>query len=205
MTTDYIPTSYKTLRDWLQTQHDQIPANAPTIGMSGDEQTIFLNSVNILLASANDVVDLMDKLDRLTADLQALEDIHLPIIRQGVKRGKTHSGYTPGLGQLLGWIGGGGSIDPAISQPSISVSVHLGKIHVDGQKPGFEAVTVYRRRKGEPDWTPVAIRKRKFPIIDDAPLAILGTPEVREYRAVGIMNDEEIGQPSVMVEIVFAG
>ena len=113
--------------------------------------------------------------------------------------------YTPGLGQQLGWVRSGSGVDPSSSQPSISASIQLSKVQIDGQKPGFEAVTLYRRRKGEPDWMPIAIRKRKFPVIDDTPLAVPGTPEVREYRAVGIVDDEEIGLPSVTVEIVFAG
>jgi hypothetical protein len=36
-------------------------------------------------------------------------------------------------------------------------------------------------------------------------LAVAATPEVREYRAAGVVDDEEIGLPSVAVEIVFAG
>jgi len=202
---DYIPTSYKSLRDWLQQQQEQLPAVAATLGMTGDEQTAYLAAVNTLFSAANNVVEQMDKLDVLTADLQALQDAQLPVIRLGVKRAKTHSGYTPGIGQLLGWVRNGGSVDPAASQPSISVTVQLGKVHIDGQKPGFEAVNVYLRRKGETVWTPIAIRKRKFPLIDDTPLAVPATPEVREYRAIGVVNDEETGQPSVTAEIVFAG
>jgi hypothetical protein len=41
-------------------------------------------------------------------------------------------------------------------------------------------------------------RRSKFPFDDDSPLAVAGTPEVREYRALGVVADEEIGQPSDM-------
>jgi len=80
-----------------------------------------------------------------------------------------------------------------------------GKVRVDERKPGFEAVNLYLRRKGEANWKLASIRKRKFPIYDETPLAVAGTPEVREYRAIGVVNDEETGQPSVAVEIRFAG
>jgi hypothetical protein len=106
----------------------------------------------------------------LTADLQALLEKHLPVIRRGVKRGKASADYTPGLGQELGWIAGGGDIDPAASRPAITLTAQPGKVRVDGQKPGFEAVNLYSRRKGEAEWKLAAIRKRKFPIYDDAPL-----------------------------------
>jgi hypothetical protein len=137
--------------------------------------------------------------------LQPLLDAHLPTIRQGVKRAKTSAGYTPGLGQKLGWARTDNNVDPTSSQPIITLSALPGKVRIDGRKPGFEAVNLYLRRKGEADWTLVSIRKRKFPLYDDTPLAQPNVPEVREYRAVGVVSDEETGQPSVAVEIVFAG
>ena len=49
------------------------------------------------------------------------------------------------------------------------------------------------------------MRKRKFPYFDESPLAVAGTPEVREYMAMGVVNDEESGQHSEIKEVVFAG
>ena len=49
------------------------------------------------------------------------------------------------------------------------------------------------------------MRKRKFPYYDESPLAVANTPEVREYMAIGVINDEEIGQMSEIKEIVYAG
>jgi hypothetical protein len=43
------------------------------------------------------------------------------------------------------------------------------------------------------------------PKYDEAPLAVANTPEVREYMALGIIDDEEIGQPSEIKEVVYAG
>jgi hypothetical protein len=205
MTTDYIPKPCKSLRDWLQLQQDEVPKAATTIGMSADELATYQAAVTALLPIAANVVAEMEKLDELTADLQALLETQLPIIRTGVKRAKTHSGYTPGLGQHLSWVGSGSSVDPANSQPVISATAQPGKVRIEGQKPGFDAVNLYLRRKGEPDWKLVVIRKAKFPFYDESPLAVAAMPEVREYRAVGVVNDEEIGLPSVAVEIVYAG
>jgi len=46
-----------------------------------------------------------------------------------------------------------------------------------------------------------AIPKRKFPSYDETPLAVAGTPEVCEYMAIGVVNDEEIGQMSEIKEV----
>ena len=43
------------------------------------------------------------------------------------------------------------------------------------------------------------------PYDDHTELAVAGTPEVREYRAIGVLADEEMGQPSDIVTVTFAG
>ncbi len=76
---------------------------------------------------------------------------------------------------------------------------------VSGTKPGFDAVNIYRRIKGQVQWQLVAVRKRRFPYFDESDLAVAGQPEVREYMAIGVVNDEEIGQMSEIKEVVYAG
>ncbi len=76
---------------------------------------------------------------------------------------------------------------------------------IDGRKPGFEAANIYSRKKGDVTWKLIAVRKRKFPYYDESPLAVAGAPEVREYMAIGVVNDEETGQPSEIKEVVYAG
>jgi hypothetical protein len=45
----------------------------------------------------------------------------------------------------------------------------------------------------------------QIPYYDESPLAVPNTPEVREYMARGVVDDEEVGEPSENKEIVFAG
>jgi hypothetical protein len=47
-------------------------------------------------------------------------------------------------------------------------------------------------------------RKRKFPYAEP-PLTVPNTPEVREYMAIGAINDEEAGEMSEIKEVVYAG
>jgi hypothetical protein len=37
------------------------------------------------------------------------------------------------------------------------------------------------------------------------PSAVAGQSKVREYQAFGVLNDEQIGQPSDIVSVNFAG
>ena len=68
-----------------------------------------------------------------------------------------------------------------------------------------DAVNIYRRIKGQVQWQLIAVRKRRFPFFDESDLAVPNTPEVREYMAIGVVNDEEIGQMSEIKEVVYAG
>ena len=76
---------------------------------------------------------------------------------------------------------------------------------IAGKKPGFDAVNIYSRKKGDVQWKLIAVRKRKFPYFDESPLAVATTPEVREYMAIGTVADEETGVPSEIKEVVYAG
>jgi hypothetical protein len=60
-------------------------------------------------------------------------------------------------------------------------------------------------RKGDSQWRLIAVRRYNCPFCDEAALAVPGTPEVREYMAIGIVNDEEVGQQSEIKEVVYAG
>ena len=57
---------------------------------------------------------------------------------------------------------------------------------------------------GDPSYL-LDVRKRKFPYFDESPLAVPNTPEVREYMAIGVVADEEVGQMSEIKEVVYAG
>lgn len=206
MPTDYVPQSYKNQRDWLTLQQTDLTlALSATMGMTGAEHAGFQAAVSALLPRAAEIVDLMEQLEQKTADFDPIQDAQLALLRAAIKRAKTSAGCTPGLQEALQWVGDNSEFDPDTARPNITVEAQRGRIKIDGRKPGFEAVNVYCRKKGEVAWRLIAVRKRRFPYYDEAPLAIPGTPEVREYMAIGVIDDEEIGQPSEIKEVVYAG
>lgn len=204
MPADFIPQSYKNLRDWLKKQAS-IATVAPALGMSAAEQAAYLAQVNAVLPTVTSIVDLMEQMDQKVADLTPLLETNLPLIRKDIRRAKTAPGYLPSIGEQFNWIGDSTERDPATGRPTIEVEAQRGRVAITGKKPGYEAVNIYSRKKGADTWKLTAIRKRKFPYFDETPLATPGTPEVREYIAIGVIDDEEIGQPSETKEVVFAG
>jgi hypothetical protein len=203
---DIIPQSYANLKAWLAKQIETLTAAlAATIGMTEAERTAYLAAVNSILTPLTAIVDLMEELEEKTAAFPDILDAFLPIIRTAIKRAKTSAGCTADIQTSLDWVASGPNNDPENSRPNINVDAQRGRVKISGNKPGFEAVNIYRRIKGEVQWKLVAVRKRKFPYFDESPLAVANTPEVREYMAIGVINDEEIGQPSEIKEVVYAG
>jgi hypothetical protein len=61
------------------------------------------------------------------------------------------------------------------------------------------------QRGSRAQWQLVAVRKCRFLYFGDSALAVHNTPDVREYMAIGVINDEEVGQMSEIKEVVYAG
>ena len=205
-TMDIIPQSYGNLKAWLAKQNTELTAAvAASIGMTEAERTAYLAAVTAILNPVTAIVALMEELEEKTAAFPDILDAQLPLIRAAIKRAKTSPGSTADIETSLGWVAPTVNNDPENSRPNITVEAQRGRVKIGGNKPGFEAVNIYRRIKGEVQWKLVAVRKRKFPYYDESALAVANTPEVREYMAIGVVNDEEIGQMSEIKEVVYAG
>ena len=203
---DYVPQSYANLKIWLDKQNtDLTAALATTINMTATERTAYLATVAALLTPVTNIVALLTQLEQATANFQPLLDAQVPLLRAAIKRAKTSPGCTPAIQLQLDWVGATQSRDPNTARPTLTAEAQRGRVKIDGRKPGFEAVNLYFRKKGDVQWKLIAVRKRKFPYFDESPLAVASTPEVREYMAIGVVADEETGQPSEIKEVVYAG
>ena len=200
-----IPHSYKNLRDWLKLQLDEVGNIASQCGMSSSEIITYLASPTLLHPKVAEIVALMESLEEKTNDLEPLLAMHLPLMRRAIARAKTHPGCIPSIVLQMQWKGESQEFNEETARPNINLTAMNGRVKVEGNKPGFEAYNLYCRIKGQVAWKPKAIRKRKFPYYDEDPLAVPNTPEVREYMAMGVINDEEIGVPSEIKEVVYAG
>lgn len=123
-----------------------------------------------------------------------------------VDRLKASPNYTPlVIGKLLRTENTGapfnratfvGVIRTAAQTSAATVSVAFGKAggHLDG-------VNLYRQRAG--DAAPVKVGQfTHSPALDTASLKAAGVPEERSYTVVGVVADQEIGQPSPAVTVV---
>jgi hypothetical protein len=77
-------------------------------------------------------------------------------------------------------------------------------VRIKFTKKGFTAVKIFVRLKGQTQWKYLATDTNS-PYDDHSPLAETTKPEEREYMAIGLVKDEEVGQGSDVVGAVYGG
>ena len=109
------------------------------------------------------------------------------------RRIKAHPAYTAALGNLLGIVGPEDTTDLTVLAPVISGADRTGGVvQVDFGKLTSDGVNLYSKRDGDADFVFLA-RDTATPYIDNRPLLTAGKPEIREYKAMFVLSDEEIG------------
>ena len=202
---DFIPPRRNALYLWLKNLSDNVVAEAAKIGASAAD-------ANSVKASADDLIAKMDATNNAQSALDGARDqeraasaTDIANIRQKVRNWKTLTGYpASGSEAVLQLKGSASSFDPATYKPVITVSVVAGQVSIGFNKLGVDGLAIYCRLRGTVAWRKLAV-DTEAPYVDTTPLAQAGTPEVREYMARGVLNDEEIGQESDIVSIAFGG
>ena len=97
------------------------------------------------------------------------------------------------LGNLLGIEGPEDTTDLTAVAPIISGTDRTGGVvQVDFVKLTSDGVNIYSKRDGDVGFVFLA-RDTATPYIDTRSLLTAGKPEIREYKAMFVLNDEEIG------------
>ena len=202
---DYIPDSHANRLEWLKNLKTQFLILAAKYSWNAAK----IAAVNAVLQPLIDVYqDLVDK-ETAAATASATADQTFSQtsadLRGLINEAKNNPGYDNGDGVLLRILTTGTQRDPNAIQPAIAVEIHPGYIRITGSKNYAELYNLYMRIVGTAAWTLIGVRRKKFPFDDQTPLKTPGVFEEREYQARGVINDEEVGQPSNIVSVKFAG
>lgn len=109
------------------------------------------------------------------------------------KRIKAHPAYTTALGDLGGLEGPEDTTNLATSTPTLKGAAKPGGIaELDFSKSISDGVRIYSKRGTEAVFTLLAFDSSS-PYVDNRPLLVPGTPELREYKCIYVKNDAEIG------------
>jgi len=160
---------------------------------------------------ADNQISVMEATDNAKSALEgarAVEEVRTAVneqaIRAMIRNWKTLPGYPDsGSEGVLGLRAVEPAFDPSAYKPVLKISLDGGRIKIEFVKGRVDAVAVYCRPRGTSAWTRL-IADTGSPYYDTAPLANPAVPEVREYKAMGVIDNVEVGLASDIVSITLS-
>ena len=200
---DYIPDSYHNLHDWSGNFATQLPAIATRINWPTTSVTGLTAVLGTLTAKTQAVLDAQKALDAAVGQLNEAKGQAFSQIRMDVKNLKATHGFTDGDAKTLGVYVTPETFDPNTYQPPLQATSRHNYVELSAKKLGVDSLTLYWRPAGTAPWTLLAAKRVRFPFHDETPLPAGQTMQAREYMAMGVIADNEIGNPSNIAGAVF--
>jgi len=198
-----MPKSFPNLEPWLAGLKDGVTSDGTTCNQSAaqiTEDTALIDSILGPVTTAN-----AKETEALDANGTAQTAIaqNRDALRDLINRYKNAKGWTEGMALSWDVSTHATQYDMNTHQPSINVRSAPGKNVVTGKKPGFTSVTIQMRADGSAPWIDIGVKVSQFPFYDMTAPQTPGKPEKREYRMLGYVGDQQMGQPSDIVTAIF--
>jgi len=200
---DFIPQKDSELILWLTNLRDKIPTYQVQLGLTAAQVTAIQASCDNVIDKINATAAAKAAFQSAAQDKNNTKKTEVDSLRKTIARAKTESGYTTTIGQDLDIIGEDTLLDPLTYKPKLSGNSFPGYVQLTFTKLGVDGVNVYARLKGETVWVKLAFDSSS-PYIDNRAIQP-NNPETREYSAIGVIDDNEFGQRSDIVEVTFGG
>jgi hypothetical protein len=200
----YYPASNAAALVWLTNYKSQIAIQGALAGLTAAQIATELTYIQRLMDGINDIQTKKDALASSVANFKTIETNNLVPLKTEIARYKTSATYTPAIGQLLGVIGTNTDIDVTTYKCKFTADMFGGFIRIKFVKAGVDGVNIYHRQKGQIEWKFLA-RDTKSPYDDHIVIQTPGQPEHWEYQLFGVIDDQEIGLASDIVEVVYGG
>jgi hypothetical protein len=200
---DYIPDSAQALVNWTTNYLAEIDSIATRIGWPAAQVTALKARLTALKEAAQAVLDKQNDLDSATGQLEQVKDAEVTEIRRDTNNLKTTRGFNDGDGRTLQVLTASGEFDPDGCKPPLTAVSKPGRVELTAKKNGADSINLYSRIKGQAAFKLLAAKRSRFPFDDTTPPVTAGQPEEREYQAIGVLGDDEIGQPSDIVSAIF--
>lgn len=202
---DFYPRRDAEQVSWLKNFRAKLDGHGKTLGLAPAR-------IKEVAGRLDALIDSFEQKDRATATYQAAVAAHEELevrlvaeLRADIRELKANRLCSDAIKADLQIVSSSeGSFRLADARPSVVAEAHPGFVRLRFKKLGFDGVNVYTRRHGETAWRFLA-RDTNSPYDDHSDLEKPGVPEVREYRLVGVVKDQEQGQPTDAVSVTFTG
>lgn len=194
---DYVPGEDDAILAWAQHLEGKVSAEGTSVEMTTEQIAAARGALGrIRTAITAATTARRASLDATSAKRAAIKK-ELEAVRPLMARVKTSGAYTEALGLDWGIVGPESGFDPHTYTPVLEAHVHPGHVEIRFQKLGVDGLNIYARPRGTEAWTKLAYDTQS-PYIDNRPAT---GAEVREYAAIGVVDDEEVGLMSAIVEV----
>lgn len=199
--TDWLLPRDGEFRDWLEHASGALPGLKTTLGLGDADTTTLTADYNKFKAdltaldttgAAYDAAAKTKKADRTAIEAR---------VRALVRRIKASAAYTDAIGAQLHILGTDSSTDMSSIKPTLTATIKPnGMVELAFPKGKSDGVNIYTQRDGDATWVFLA-RDTESPYVDTRPLLVAGKAEVRRYRAVYVLGDDEVGLPSDEISV----
>lgn len=198
MSARYFPRSDAGLLVWLGNFQTALPTQAKAHGLAPSETKDALDGAKALCASiATDEQKYADW-QAAVARTSVIREKTLTEIQRVIDRMKTSPSYTEESAKALQAVPVKATEqDLAAHKPVIRGSSQGGKVRIHWMRGALDGINVYSRKQGDSAWVLLGHDSRP-PYDDPRPI---NSVEVREYRAIGVSHDQEVGQASDTIAV----
>ena len=204
MSKDIIPGSDGDLLKWSNNFSENLPGEAKALGLSDEQVSAYQTNCTNIINGINECTRVQAQAKEAVSNKMSILHTNAEALRTGIGQMKKSNGYTEAIGKLLNILSVSDTIDPNTYKPALSAQVFPGHVTIKFTKKGVQGVNIYSQLKGETKWEKLSFDSFS-PYVDNRPLHAPGTAEVRQYMAMGVVHDHEIGQMSDIVEVTFGG
>ena len=199
---EFMPTNDAQFLVW----HDKMKAAATTIGTAlgitaddlteiGTDNTAAHAKVNAAVTASTAAQTAIHQKNDALADVKAN-------VRLFAKRVKGHRDYTEAQGIQLGIVGAEDTTDMTVEQPTLAGNPLPGfAVEVGFTKSNADAVDIYGTRDGD-GASQFLGRDTQSPYVDNRLPLVPGKPEIRKYKGIYVVKNQQIGSFSDEITVV---
>ena len=200
-----IPDSHQNRLSFLMGLESIIMSNGAALNWDPAKRTAVAAILDPLITAYQALVDAENAVVTASANAAQVFAAANTDLQKLIAELKANPGCTAGMQAEMKLVTTFTKPAPAAMQPKIKASAQPGHVRLTGSKDYADLVNIYMRRVGTAAWTLVGIRRMKFPFDDQTPLQTPGVAESREYQARAVVGDAEVGVPSDIVQVTYAG
>lgn len=203
MKKSFFPRTVALLSLWLQNYKSKIGSKATALDMTGADVTEEVAICTEIIEAINDAQTQKNILKGLIKKRDTLIKKKGGKLRLNIKRHKTAVNYTDTVGKELQIIVSKTQFDADAYKPVIRIDVFGNALRIRFTKLGVNGINIYKRQKDTANFT-LLTRATKNPFKYEHTMEDSTKVAHLEFRALGVINDLEIGLPSDIVEIAFS-